>query len=1207
MSDHNRDKLIDKKNVYLAYRRVKNKNQNAELILDQEIKYFEKNLDENISDISMILGKANDEFQFQPFDFITKLKSICKGNVKYRPLVRFKFKDEIIMQSVFNIVCEELHNFLPKENYGIQLAGIHDEYLYEKWVSQYKKFTKQQKRNLSENTMFQYTYEYDISQFYPSIQQEKLLKDLIETLRYDKKDIICYWLEKIIYYYHPKNITDETKPIYEKFISNKEDFDTEDLGIPQGAIFSAFLASFNTRDLFDNIQKDIRKKIGVECEYFAYVDDGRLYFKDYVERVDIENIVLKNLEKLNSTTYNDKCIGLNTEKCCFVRIDEKSVTHKLEYLTSDISLINSSIITDYEIDDDEYNAVIQIHENYIHTIEKMYEDLSQKKKSIAQQNDIRKIEKEKKIIALQNDIRKIEKEFSTYAKRKASFLTRKISKKEKFFLLVDQVFSDYNDDSNDDSSDDSNDKLESNLCDMNFYYNLMNMMENAGTDASKIKYLCDRIDSMLESYAAIESIGDVMMLYYYISVIKVYYLTEYSKHKEDYIKKLQDKFMDNFLFYKYRISFNQPLWYINLIDVFQTKENNEKNKEHDSIQHYKDTENDSIQYYMKHMYELECANDPFSYSIDVSYHVGEETNLSLVKQYSNPQLVFSTDNYAIYILNSEEGMFTLKETPDCYKKLYDIENCKIKYIMALVSYWKREYKYKGYILPAYLDIQNIYCNNTDKDPSKTLSIYILNNTAPLFFELGREKYSIKYQEYFRNFFMNLFLCSDSIIVNKCGRSLRFWEYRILSYLHNHNFDIDDFLEIVTESLEKNDFYNHEIDNNYERIRVIVDKKLSYASDKDIIVQLHYFLQNVWKNGSKDLPFFTLHNQEHSLELIQNYMKLSKKMMSKLSLTKDENFILFGACYLHDIGMLKGLTKEELYDVENPKILRFYNEIVNMGSPKVVSKVENILNRIYDISNATASLSENIVRGQHHYRSFKDIQTNFELPLKELERAYIAEVSYNHNLDSIDIYGKQNKKMFRGKYIDIRKISFWLRLLDLTDISKYRVTQEVFNRYFDRMNDISRFHWVKHLSVNGITFEVTQSTSKNDTGITKIRVYVNMNYLPPEEKLRKECQNSNAECKGYQNKGKDGEIEYKRENKKSNKYCNLRCAFLNENKYFDNEVENLNLYAKTYDENFEMELIYKLDAETKRDDFPVISKAFSNVEASATDCIKKYFS
>lgn len=56
---------------------------------------------------------------------------------------------------------------------------------------------------------------------------------------------------------------------------------------------------------------------------------------------------------------------------------------------------------------------------------------------------------------------------------------------------------------------------------------------------------------------------------------------------------------------------------------------------------------------------------------------------------------------------------------------------------------------------------------------------------------------------------------------------------------------------------------------------------------------------------------------------------------------------------------------------------------------------------------------------------------------------------------------------------------WLRLLDLTDITKYRVTQEVFDRYFDRMSVVSRFHWIKHLCIDDLNISVKQE--KKDKG------------------------------------------------------------------------------------------------------------------------------
>ena len=52
------------------------------------------------------------------------------------------------------------------------------------------------------------------------------------------------------------------------------------------------------------------------------------------------------------------------------------------------------------------------------------------------------------------------------------------------------------------------------------------------------------------------------------------------------------------------------------------------------------------------------------------------------------------------------------------------------------------------------------------------------------------------------------------------------------------------------------------------------------------------------------------------------MKLSPKLLNRFSLDKDEKFILFSACYLHDIGMLKGLSTKELYDLKNTKLIEF---------------------------------------------------------------------------------------------------------------------------------------------------------------------------------------------------------------------------------------------------------------------------------------------
>ena len=163
-------------------------------------------------------------------------------------------------------------------------------------------------------------------------------------------------------------------------------------------------------------------------------------------------------------------------------------------------------------------------------------------------------------------------------------------------------------------------------------------------------------------------------------------------------------------------------------------------------------------------------------------------------------------------------------------------------------------------------LDNIYIKSNCNE------IHIIDNTSNFFTEYHLYKFGITYKKYFLEFFMKLFNCEENIIVNKKGRALKFWEYRILAYLYNKGFEKKEFLEMLTDLLKRHDYFNHDVDINYERIRTIVDSKLKTSFDKDVIIQLHYFVQCIWKNGSKDLTFYTLHNQEHSVELIQKLFK-----------------------------------------------------------------------------------------------------------------------------------------------------------------------------------------------------------------------------------------------------------------------------------------------------------------------------------------------
>lgn len=1188
-------KIYKKSNIYLAFLRVKNNIQNQELIFEQEVKFFEKDLEQNLEEIEKKL--KNKECDFQKFDFIVKLKKIektaTKHEISYRPLVRFRFYDLVIMQSVFNVVAQSLKNFLPKENFGVQLDEENSPYFYKNWLGQYKKFVNIQKENLSEKTIYQYTYEYDIKQFYPSIQQENLFNQLCECLRIeDKKDnLVYFWLERIIYFFNKENISLETKQIFEQFTKEKKDICESDLGLPQGPLYSPFLASFYTRNLFDRIRKEVKSNWDTDCEIIAYIDDGRIYFKDNVldnkdGKKSIETIVSDALKELNVRNNDlDKELSLNEEKSFLVAIDEKSVASKLNYLTTESSLINNSINPNFDVEEETVEAVMQKHENIKKSINNMYKHLNDENSNIDEYK-------------VKNEINKLLKTYSTYSKRYATFLSRKISSSEKYFELVDNIFSEFHNANIDDENN-----LESDISNLNYYYVLCNMLQNTNNDAYKINYLIKRLEVMLNSYEKIvaeESGERILMLYYYLTTIKAIHTIDYSRCLEHLIQFCTNKIENNDLLKKAKYSYNLESWFCNcrlndesFDNIFESKE---KDKEREAIIYYLNkpycmNKNIDDNFFVDYLIQFTAKNENIIYS------------MNSVKKYNT--LKNSVHDYEIYVCNYNNN-FTGSQND--YKKL--VGNSlnsykKIKILHNLIKYWKNEKKYNKYIKPAYLLIDNIYVNNDGKH------IYIINNTSTFYSKYEVFQFGISYKHYFLNFFMKLFNCEENIIVNKKGRALKFWEYRILAYLHNKGFNLDYFLEMVDELTEKYDYFNHDVDINFERIRLIVDNRLKLDSDKDVIIQLHYFVQCIWKNGSRDLTFYTLHNQEHSVELIQNYMNLNKQMLSKLSLNKDETFILFAACYLHDIGMLKGLTKNEKFNINNKRIIEYYNIIMKKTAMTGAIKIENVLTKFYEISDLTNILIESIVRGEHAMRSSVEIQNDHNLPLSDLEKKYVAEVSCNHMKNTDEIYGLQNMQLFRKRSIDIRKISMWLRLLDLTDITKYRVTQEVFDRYFDRMGTVSRFHWIKHLCVDDLKISVRQEPNGEGSslGDLKVNLQVLMNYIPSNEKIEKLCKtcknqfNDDVECSKFEEK-KEG-VFVRNKTLPKNNYCNLQCAFFNEFKYFDSELEAINNYARLYQQEIQFNIEYVKNKETIRDDFVVLTN-YDDKKITATECINNYF-
>lgn len=136
---------------------------------------------------------------------------------------------------------------------------------------------------------------------------------------------------------------------------------------------------------------------------------------------------------------------------------------------------------------------------------------------------------------------------------------------------------------------------------------------------------------------------------------------------------------------------------------------------------------------------------------------------------------------------------------------------------------------------------------------------------------------------------------------KKQKSLTYGELRILSFLRNPLFTDEEFKkrEISLEDRQNRDTVDYSIMRVLEIFNSFVKDPVSI--DKLIIT--HKYTCDVWKNGSKYLYFYTLHNQEHAIVLIQNIVKLIHAI-DFLKISGVDYYILFLACYLHDISMVK---------------------------------------------------------------------------------------------------------------------------------------------------------------------------------------------------------------------------------------------------------------------------------------------------------------
>ena len=318
-------------------------------------------------------------------------------------------------------------------------------------------------------------------------------------------------------------------------------------------------------------------------------------------------------------------------------------------------------------------------------------------------------------------------------------------------------------------------------------------------------------------------------------------------------------------------------------------------------------------------------------------------------------------------------------------------------------------------------------------------------------------------------FSNLFdiEISDSMYIVKINKfqNLRYFELRILVYLRNRRFTMNDFVLFLKEMSTKENLETSSIvESSLLPVLGLIADKVKDSRQVDCIIQTHRLVSGLWMNGSKFLHSYTLHNQDHAISLIRLSIKLLKNL-DYLELKRNDYFILFMACYLHDISMVINPTSEK-FIISSPEsnsiatdLLIKMKCLLKEGKDKDIKECKSLFLQVF---NQVYSFFSNYQREHHPDESASFISKRGHTFLDFVEPYIldlVSDIGISHGLDADEIYGirsEAHSKQFSVKYIKIL-----LRLVDVLDISSDRVNYFLLKESMEHFSTISKFHWISH--------------------------------------------------------------------------------------------------------------------------------------------------
>jgi TOTE conflict system primase-like protein/reverse transcriptase-like protein len=279
LSENILEKICSIENIRLAYYRLKEYHKNEDALFYDEFDFifFEKNFDINVQLTSLMIKNRVDIpiIHYEKVGIPKKIES--DGKMVTRTMAYSSVFDQIIAQSIFNIIGEILESNFHENSYGYrQNYTKRKSYnIFEDWREKYPSFRNTVLSKLRDPEIKYYIC-CDIKGYYDNIRKDILVSQLRLII---ENPYVLELLEKIISSY--------------SFDENNE------LGVPQGPAYARPLANLYLNE-FDKELKELSDG------YFRYVDDFFVLFDSFEKATKVKEWIVNRLDILGLKLSDDE-------------------------------------------------------------------------------------------------------------------------------------------------------------------------------------------------------------------------------------------------------------------------------------------------------------------------------------------------------------------------------------------------------------------------------------------------------------------------------------------------------------------------------------------------------------------------------------------------------------------------------------------------------------------------------------------------------------------------------------------------------------------------------------------------------------------------------------------------------------------------------------------------------------------------------------